>query len=92
MLGRAKQGSPGNEQEDQLTEENSIILHLASDQASEGGLALGLGERGNHIAWQLASKFAHHSRIGSSSEERWECLESTGFQVLEFFLQSIHTW
>ena len=66
MLGRAKQGSPGNEQEDQLTEENSIILHLASDQASEGSLALGLGERGDNIAWQLASEFAHHPRIGSA--------------------------
>ena len=34
---------------------NPIFPHLASDQSSEGGLALGLGERGDHIAGQLAS-------------------------------------
>ena len=38
-----------------LTEEDAIIPYLASDQSSEGGLALGLGERGDHIAGQLAS-------------------------------------
>ena len=42
--------------------------HLASDQPSEGGLTLGLGEGGDHVAGQLASKFAHHSGIGPSSE------------------------
>ena len=42
--------------------------HLASDQPSEGGLTLGLGEGGHHVAGQLASKFAHRSGIGPSSE------------------------
>ena len=82
-----------NEQ-DQLTEEHPIIPHLASDEASEGGLALGLGERGDHIAGQLASKFAHHSRIGSASEEGLTCTSSWKCQIVaqNKYFQFIHAW